>query len=78
MFGLQGGVSWGAVTPSDTTNFSREVRAVYVGVGGDIAIVAADGAVVTLKNVVAGSLLPIRPVRVNSTNTTATNLVVFY
>ena len=65
-----------AITPSDSTKFDETVRAIYVGVGGDVVVVVKDGeAAITFKNAQTGSILPIRCVRVNSTSTTATNLV---
>jgi len=69
-----------AVTPSDSTNYSTgPARGLYVGVAGDVAIVAADtGGAVVYKNVPAGSIIPIWHTRVNSTSTTATNMVAMY
>lgn len=64
-----------SITPSDVSNFTQQARGIYVGVGGDIAVVSAQGTVVTFKNAVAGTILPVRCKRVNVTNTTATNLV---
>lgn len=65
-----------AITPHDSTNFSENVRGIYVGVGGDVVIVCKDGeSAITFKNAVTGSVIPVRAIRVNSTNTTATNLV---
>ena len=68
-----------SVTPHDSNNFTEgEVRALYVGGAGDLAAVSAAGDTVTFSAVAAGSVLPIRAVRVNSTNTTATNIVGLY
>lgn len=64
-----------AITPHDTTNFSREAEGIYVGVTGDVAIVLPSGTAVTFTGVPAGSILPVRCIRVNATNTTATDLV---
>jgi hypothetical protein len=69
---------WEAVTPSDSTDFSYTPRAIYVGGTGNIAAVSADGSVEVFSNVSAGSVLPIRPVRINSTSTTATLLLALY
>ena len=63
-----------AITPHDSTNFSRATRGIYVGTAGNIVVVFSSGAV-TFSNVPAGSILPVRAIRVNSTNTTASNLV---
>lgn len=65
-----------AITLSDTVDLSPIPRGVWVGVGGDVTLMAmGDSASVTLKNVPTGSYLPIRAKRVYTTNTTATNLV---
>jgi hypothetical protein len=64
-----------AITPHNTTKFATRARAVYVGVGGDITIVPADGIAVLLVAVPQGTILPVECVRVNATGTTATSLV---
>jgi hypothetical protein len=71
-----------AITPSDTVNFrpgptacSKSTRGIYVGVAGNVTAVREDGTAVTFVNVNAGTIIPIRAIRVNATNTTATNLV---
>lgn len=64
-----------AVTKSDTVNIVGTVRGLYVGGTGDVVAVFADGGVVTFSSVPAGAFLPIQIVRVNSTSTTATNMV---
>jgi len=67
-----------AITPSDTVNFTDITRGIYVGsiAGGAVVVaVGMDNVAVTFSGVVAGSILPIRAKRVNSTNTTASSLV---
>lgn len=65
-----------AITPHDSTNFTQGVvRGIYVGVAGDVVAVTPDGTAVTFVGAVAGSILPIMASRVNSTSTTATNMV---
>jgi pimeloyl-CoA synthetase len=67
-----------AVTPSDSTNFTDGAcLALYVGVAGDLVVVDNYGHVTTFKNAAVG-YHPIRAVRVNSTSTTATNIVALY
>lgn len=66
---------WEAVTPSNSTNFTYFPRGIYVGVSGDVVAVDMDSNAVTFKAVPAGAVLPIRPKRINSTGTTATDLV---
>jgi hypothetical protein len=70
--------SFGAVTPSNSVNLTTEARALYVGGDGDVAAVGPDDGVATFVGVVAGTVLPIKVKRVNSTNTTATNIVALY
>lgn len=67
-----------AVTAHDSNNFTTETRGLYVGGAGNIAIVMRDGTTATLSSVPAGTFIPIRLKRINSTNTTATNMVGFY
>ena len=64
-----------AVTPSDTVNLAPPARALYVGGAGNVVAINAEGDAITFTGVVAGSILPIRTTRVNSTSTTATNIV---
>lgn len=67
-----------AVTPSDATNITGGVcRALYVGVGGNITAVMADGQVV-LFTAVPNGIFPIQVSRVNSTGTTATSIVALF
>jgi hypothetical protein len=61
-----------AVTPSDSTAIATLPRALYVGGAGNIAVLMEDDSTATFSSVPAGTLLPIRVKRVNSTNTTAT------
>ena len=66
-----------AVTPSDSVDIVSGgfVRALYVGVTGNIAIVAVgQSSPVTLSNVPVG-ILPIAASRVYATGTTATSIV---
>lgn len=77
--GYQGGV---AVTVSDTANIvfpsgTASSKGLYVGTTGDISAVMADGTTFVLKTVPVGfHRLAVR--RINSTGTTATNLVALY
>lgn len=69
-----------AVTPHDTTLITTGVtRGLYVGGTGDLMVLMADGGTAVLfANVSAGTVLPVRVQRVNSTDTTATNIVALY
>lgn len=66
-----------ALTPSNSANFSASVRAVYVGVGGNIVLVNPDSTTCTLVDVPQGTIVPTEAIRVNSTGTTASSLVGF-
>jgi len=67
-----------AITTGDTAaaNFTM-IRSLYVGGSGNASIVTPQGNAVTLVGLVAGTVIPICAIRVNTTNTTATNLVGF-
>lgn len=68
-----------AITPHDSTNFTEGVcRGIYVGVGGNVVAITAKGQTVTFKGLEAGMILPVKAKRVNSTDTTATDLVALY
>jgi hypothetical protein len=67
-----------AITPADGDSFARAVN-VYVGVTGDVSVRdGSGGAAVLFKNVPAGSVLPVQVIGVNSSGTTATDLVAIY
>jgi len=65
-----------AVTPSDTTGFPV-CAALYVGTGGTVVAIV-NGVAITFVNAQSGSILPVRATRVNSTSTTASNIVALY
>lgn len=64
------------LTPSDSVNETQSFRAIYVGTTGNIALVSERGNVVTFPNVAVG-IFPVGGVRINVTNTTASNLIGF-
>lgn len=78
-----------AITTSDTVNFDGTTYsaspatapipcdALYVGGAGVVEAVFPDGSVVAFT-AVAGELLPLRLIRVNDTNSTATLMVALY
>lgn len=68
---------WMAVTPSDSVNLPAGCRSLYVGGAGNINAVGADG-VAAVFAAAAGDIVPIGPIRVNFTSTTATSIVAFY
>lgn len=68
-----------AITPNDGADLAFTARALYVGVGGDIAaVLKGDAASVVFKSVPQGSLLPACIKRVLATGTTASNLVALW
>lgn len=78
-----------AIAKSDTVNFDGSTDAtnpataivaadaIWVGGAGIVVLVLADHSLVNFT-CVAGQLLPVRAIRVNSTNTTATLMVALY
>jgi len=68
-----------AVTASDTVDLPMApCRALWIGVAGNVALIAnGDTDAVTLVSVSAG-LLPVRAKRVLATGTTATSIVALY
>ena len=78
-----GRTSWSAegafaITKSDTTDFAYYVRGIYVGGAGNVVVVNIDGTTCTFSSVPAGTILPVKARRVNSTDTTATLMVGLY
>lgn len=70
-----------AVTPSDGTPITpnASTTALWVGTGGDVAVIMRSGAEVIFTDVPSGSLLPIRITHVKSTGTvTADDMVALY
>ena len=66
------------ITTSDTVNLpGGPPGAVFVGGGGTVTAVWADGTTTSFTAPV-GVTLPIRPVRINATGTAATLLVALY
>lgn len=78
-----------AITKSDTVNYDGSTyaanaatkavpaAAIYVGGAGIVVAVGEDGQAVNFT-AVAGEILPIKTIRVNSTTTTATLMVALY
>jgi hypothetical protein len=64
-----------AITPSDTVNLTGGPVVLYIGVTGNISVLTAGGDTATFVDVQAGSVLPVRVKRVNSTGTTASSML---
>jgi len=73
------------IAKSDSVNFVDDTSnnpkgyslagAIYVGGGGDVVVVTSDNTPILFKAVPTGTTLYIQSLRINSTNTTATNMV---
>jgi hypothetical protein len=63
------------VTPNDSSDLPFITRAVYIGGAGNLAVVMHSGLVAVFVSLPAGSLIPVRVVKVFATGTTATNLL---
>ena len=67
-----------AITANDGADLPSETRAIYVGGAGSLAVVLVSGDAVTFAGLTAGTVLPVRAVRVKATGTSATQLVGLY
>lgn len=69
-----------SVTPHNSNNLADGAcRALWVGGAGNVVVLAEeDASAVTWVGVPAGTILPVRALRVQSTNTTATNILALY
>lgn len=79
-FGTHNSADYVAVTPHDSTDIrsGQPTRALYIGGAGNVVAVDLAGNTVTFTGALAGSILPIQVIRVNSTSTTATNIVALF
>jgi hypothetical protein len=66
-----------AISPNNSTTFDQPTRGLYVGGGGSVEVEMLWGGTVTFESVSAGTILPIRAVRV-LTGTSASLLVGLY
>lgn len=64
-----------AITPSNTTNLSAAIKAIYVGTTGNLNITAADDTTNVQMNNVPVGVYHIAPIRIGATGTTASNIV---
>ena len=63
------------IAPNDGADLTFATRALYVGQSGDVAVRFLNGEIVTLVNMQAGVIYPIRIAQVLATGTTAGNLI---
>lgn len=70
---------WELIVPDDDNDLTRVPRALWVGTGGDINMIGADGNdPVVWSNVHDGQELPARPRRILESLTTAENILALY
>lgn len=68
-----------AINISDSNNLSIITRAIYIGGAGQMKVDMYNaGTAILFSGLVAGMLLPIRVVKVYSTETTATQIIGLY
>jgi len=69
-----------AVTKHDDNDIATGVAdALFIGVGGDVSLIAGDDSTAVLfKNVASGQILPVSAKRVRVTGSTATDIVALY
>lgn len=69
-----------AIVPNDAADLFNHSRAIFVGAGGSLSVELVDtpGQVVTLQNVIAGMIYPLRVRKVLASGTSATDLVCFW
>lgn len=71
--------AWASVTPTDGAGdqFTITPKGLFIGGAGNIALRGEDSVEVTFA-VTAGQFLPLCPVRVLSTGTTATGIIALF
>ena len=72
-----------AVTASDTVDLPKEARFLFIGVAGNVSVEMVGDLdqgekTVLFTGVQNGQVLPVAITRVNSTNTTATDMVAMW
>lgn len=68
----------GAFSITPGTTFTKPIRALYVGGGGNVNCTFSDGSTVILQGLVSGLLYPFQLTAIASGSTTATNLIGIY
>lgn len=64
-----------AITPHASDELPEVTRALYVGTGGDVAVVDRFGGAALFRNVPGGTVLPVRVRAVRAPATTAGDLL---
>lgn len=64
------------ITPSDSQDLPTPTKALFIGEGGDVALVTLRGnSEITFRNLQSGSILDVRVKAVRASGTTAASLV---
>lgn len=66
-----------AVVPSDTVNFAKRARRIFVSGTGNIAFIDGKGNLVNFTAYPGSSYLDAECLRINATGTTATGMIAF-
>ena len=64
-----------ATTPHDTDPLGETTRALFIGGAGAVCVVMASGAELIFAGLAAGTVLPVRAIRVKATGTTASAIL---
>jgi hypothetical protein len=64
-----------AVTPNDTNELEYVAKALFIGTGGTLSLIAQEDTAAVSLTVVAGQIVPVRAKIVRATGTTATGIV---
>ena len=67
-----------SITADDNADLNIIGAVIFVGTGGDLSVVTVSGDTVIYKNLPDAYILPVQVRQVNSTNTTATDLIAQY
>jgi hypothetical protein len=73
--GMMPGYEGVAISPSDANNLAHAIRALYIGVAGNVKLVTSRGTTLEFIGLQAGSVLPMQAIKIFNTSTTATNLI---
>lgn len=63
-----------AITATDAP-LSATIRALFIGVAGNVKCLTPGGVSLNFQNLQAGSILPVMMIQVSSTSTTASGLI---
>ncbi len=64
------------IAPSDSAELPRATKAIYIGEGGDVALIPVRGKTpIIFRNLPSGAILDVRVRAIHATGTTARELV---